>query len=84
MYVTGEFASIAAAAALLAFAESPRAIAIARAAAASSEALMRAAALVGLVSMGTSAATTSAPIAIRMRSGDVNRTSVPNAAAMPA
>ena len=84
MYVTGEFASIAATAALLVFAESPRAIAIARAAAASIEALMRAAALVGLVSIGTSAATTSAPIEMRMRSGEVNRISAQNAAAMPA
>jgi hypothetical protein len=64
MYVTVELVSIAAEAATLALADSPRAIAIARVAAASIEALMRAAALVGLVSIGTSAVMTSAATTI--------------------
>ena len=84
MYVTVEFVSLAADAALLAAAESPRAIAMARAAAASIDAVARAAALVASVSMGTRDATTSAPIATRMRTGEVILTGVPNAAAMPA
>ena len=84
MYVTGEFVSLAADDAPLAAAESPRAIAMARVAAASIDAVARAPALVGLVSMGTRDATTSAPMAIRMRTGEVILTGTRNAAAMPA
>src|SRR6267378_3394935 len=66
MYVTVELGSIAADAALLAPGCSPRAIAMARAAA-SNPAATRAAAVVGLPSIGMSAATASMPIVIPMR-----------------
>src|SRR4030088_51666 len=80
MYVTVELVSLVTDAPALAAAASPRAIAMARAAAASIEAVTRAIVLVGLVPIGTTAATTRAPIAIRTSSGDATLTSERNAA----
>ena len=65
MYETVELDSIAVDGSVLAPSDSPRATALARAAAASNAALTRAAAVVGPLSIGANAATRSAPKVIQ-------------------